>query len=107
MKRVDGQLVPTSWADALNIITEKFSETRSRIHRCYRLAQGTNEENYLLGKLAREVLKTESIGLFGRETGEEHKFPQLPIDADKNPNTRGARDMLKLGDDATLTGDAL
>jgi len=57
-------------------------------------AQGTNEENYLLGKLAREVLKTESIGLFGREPGDEHKFPQFTIDADKNPNTAGARTIL-------------
>ena len=107
MKRVNGELVPTSWADALNIIVEKFSETDPESIAIVGSAQGTNEENYLLGKLAREVLKTESIGLFGREPGEEHKFPQFTIDADKNPNTRGAQDMLKLGDDASLTGNAL
>ena len=107
MKQVDGELVPTSWADALNLIVEKLSETDPESIVVIGSAQGTNEENYLLSKLAREVLKTESIGLFGREPGEEHKFPQFTIDADKNPNTRGAQDMLKQGDEAVLTGDAL
>ena len=60
MKRVDGELVPTSWADVLNIITEKFSETDPESIAVIGSAQGTKEENYLLGKLAREVLKTES-----------------------------------------------
>ncbi|MCZ6680956.1 MAG: molybdopterin-dependent oxidoreductase [Candidatus Poribacteria bacterium] len=107
MKRVDGELVPTSWADALNLIVEKFSGVDAESKVVVGSAQGTNEENYVLQKLGREVLKTDRFGLFGREPGEEHKFPQFAIEADKNPNTRGARDMLGLGNGSVLEDEAL
>ena len=65
MKRVGDELVSTSWADALDIISEKLSATEAESIAVVGSAQGTNEENYLLGKLARDVLKTDRIGLFG------------------------------------------
>ena len=106
MKRVGDELVYTSWADALDIISEKLSSAEAESITIVGSAQGTNEENYLLGKLAREVLKTDRVGLFGRKPGEEHKFPQFTIEADKNPNTRGARNMLN-GSSPVLEGEKL
>ena len=94
MKRVNGELVPTSWADALRIVVDKFREVDAKSIAVVGSAQCTNEEKYLLHKLAHDVLKTEKVGLFGRKPGEKHVFPKFTIDADKNPNTRGARDML-------------
>jgi NADH-quinone oxidoreductase subunit G len=106
LKKVDGELVTTSWGDALKIVIEKLKATDAESVAVIGSAQGTNEENYLLQKLARDVLNTGRIGLFGRKSGEEHKFPQFTIEADKNPNTRGARDMLN-GSGPVLEGDSL
>ncbi len=107
MKRVNDALVPTSWADALRIVAEKFSTIDPKSIAVIGSAQGTNEENYLLQKLARDVLKTDRLGLFGRQPGEEIKYPKFTIEADKNPNTRGARDMLSSGNGSVLEGKAL
>ena len=91
------------------MITEHFSATDAESIVVIGSAQGTNEENYLLAKLTHDVLKTSRIGLFGRKPGEEHKFPQFTINADKNPNTRGAQNMLSFsnGTNEILEGDAL
>jgi NADH-quinone oxidoreductase subunit G len=102
MKRVNGELVPTSWGDALNMVISKLRETSAKDIVIVGSAQCANEENYLLQKLAREALKTERIGLFGQAPGEKHVFPRFVIEADKNPNTRGARDMLGLGSKTVL-----
>ncbi|MBI1922967.1 molybdopterin-dependent oxidoreductase [Candidatus Poribacteria bacterium] len=107
MKRVNDALVPTSWADVLRIVAEKFSVTDPKSIAVIGSAQGTNEENYLLQKLAREVLKTDRLGLFGRQPGEEIQYPKFTIEADKNSNTRGARDMLGSGNGSVLAGKAL
>jgi NADH-quinone oxidoreductase subunit G len=94
MKREEDRLTPTSWEDVLQLVEDKLTTAQAESIVVIGSAQGTNEENYLLRKLAHDVLKTDRIGLFGRKAGEEHKFPQFTIEADKNPNTRGARDML-------------
>ncbi len=49
--------------------------------------QGTNEDLYLLSKLADKVSAPENVLLYTGETGDEDDFL---IRADKNPNTRGA-----------------
>ena len=113
MKRSGDELAPASWEDVLDTITEQFSAADAESIVIIGSAQVTNEENYLIGKLTHDVLKTNRIGLFGRKPGEEHKFPQFTIDADKNPNTRGARNMLSYsngtGNDSNgiLEGDDL
>ena len=110
MKRENDGLIPTSWEDALQLIMDKLSAAEAESIVIIGSAQGTNEENYLLRKLAHDVLKTDRIGLFGRKAGEEHKFPQFTIEADKNPNTRGARDMLGAsgnGNGTVLEGEKL
>lgn len=93
-KRVDGELVTTQWADALTFITENLSEVDAADIVVIGSAQGTNEDNYVLQQFAHDVLKTTQLGLFGQLHGEEHKFPQFTIEADKNPNTAGARTVL-------------
>ena len=52
--------------------------------------QGTNEDSYLLARLASEVLRTPHVVLYPGVPGYEDDFL---IRADKNPNTRGAQDM--------------
>jgi predicted molibdopterin-dependent oxidoreductase YjgC len=52
--------------------------------------QGTNEDSYLLARLAAEVFATPHVVLYPGAPGDED---DLLIRADKNPNTRGAQDM--------------
>ena len=94
LKRVDGQLTTTQWADALSAITEKLSDVDANDVVVIGSAQGTNEDNYVLQQFAHDVLKTTQLGLFGQMPGEEHKFPQFTIESDKNPNAAGARTIL-------------
>ena len=108
LKRVEGELTPTHWADALALITEKLSEAEAADVVVIGSAQGTNEDNYVLQQFAHDVLKTTQLGLFGQLPGEEHKFPQFTIEADKNPNTAGARTILgSANGNVVLEGDAL
>ena len=108
LKRVDSDLVTTQWADALTLISEKLSETDAEDIVVVGSAQGTNEDNYVLQQFAHDVLKTTQLGLFGQLPGEEHKFPQFTIEADKNPNTAGARTILgSANGNVVLEGDAL
>ena len=58
--------------------------------------------------MAHDVLKTTQLGLFGQLPGEEHKFPQFTIEADKNPNTAGARTILgSANGNVVLEGETL
>ncbi|MDE0483204.1 MAG: molybdopterin-dependent oxidoreductase [Candidatus Poribacteria bacterium] len=108
LKKVDGELVTTQWADALTLITENLSEVDAADIVVIGSAQGTNEDNYVLQQFAHDVLKTTQLGLFGQLPGEEHKFPQFTIEADKNPNTAGARTILgSANGNVVLEGDAL
>ena len=93
LKRVDDELTPTQWADALSVITEQLSEAEADDIVVIGSAQATNEDNYVLQTVrTRRATDNTSWGLFGHPQGEEHKFPQFTIEADKNPNTAGARD---------------
>ena len=108
LKKVDGELVTTQWADTLTLIAEKLSEVAAADVVVIGSAQGTNEDNYVLQQFAHNVLKTTQLGLFGQQPGEEHKFPQFTIEADKNPNTAGARTILgSANGNVVLEGDAL
>ena len=107
-KKVDGELSTTQWEDALTLITEKIAEVEAEDIVVIGSAQGTNEDNYVLQQFAHDVLKTTQLGLIGQLLGEEHKFPQFTIEADKNPNTAGARTILgSANGNVVLEGDAL
>jgi formate dehydrogenase alpha subunit len=57
----DGKFVEISWDKALNIISEKFRKYSSDDIAVLSSAKCTNEENYLMMKFARAVLKTNSV----------------------------------------------
>ncbi|PWB68161.1 MAG: hypothetical protein C3F14_00420 [Deltaproteobacteria bacterium] len=52
--------------------------------------QSSNEELYLAGKLAREVLRTPHFGFSSRTAG-DRTSDEFLIRADKNPNSKGAQ----------------
>jgi NADH-quinone oxidoreductase subunit G len=62
LMRVNGELKPTAWAIALATIAKRWSELR-RDGRFAVIGSNhtTNEENYLLQKFARQVLRTSNI----------------------------------------------
>src|SRR6266849_3768254 len=63
--RKDGQLVPSTWEDAFELIGKRFKEVREQ-HGGQAIGifgsnRTTNEENYLLQKFARVVLQSNNI----------------------------------------------
>ncbi|GAB2974620.1 molybdopterin oxidoreductase [Amycolatopsis acidiphila] len=68
--RVDGELVPSSWDDALDLIAWRLTETQAQHGKdAVALFGGgglTNEKSYLLGKFARVALGTSQIDYNGR-----------------------------------------
>ncbi|GGF26121.1 assimilatory nitrate reductase catalytic subunit [Halobacillus andaensis] len=66
----EGQFVPISWDEAMEVIRSKFSKIQKEdgmdALSVYGSASLTNEEAYLLGKLARVGLKTKHIDYNGR-----------------------------------------
>jgi NADH-quinone oxidoreductase subunit G len=63
--RKDGKLTPATWEEAFQLIGKKFAEVRDRDGGTAIGVVGsnrtTNEENYLLSKFARVVLKTNNV----------------------------------------------
>jgi NADH-quinone oxidoreductase subunit G len=61
--RTNGELKPVSWAIALATVARKFNETKARRGTFGIIGSNhtTNEENYLLQKYARQVLRTANI----------------------------------------------
>lgn len=107
-KKVEGDLVTTQWIDALTLIKDQLSDVEAEDIVVIGSAQGTNEDNYVLQQFAHDVLKTTQLGLFAQLPGDEHKYPQFTIEADKNPNTAGARTILgSANGNVVLEGDVL
>jgi formate dehydrogenase major subunit len=59
--RKNGQLVEVSWEEALALIAEKFTTFLPEEIACLTSARTSNEENYLMQKFARLVLKTSNV----------------------------------------------
>jgi predicted molibdopterin-dependent oxidoreductase YjgC len=63
--RRNGVLEPASWDEALDLITEKFAAIKAEsgpdAMAFLASAKCTNEENYLMQKLARQVIGTNNI----------------------------------------------
>jgi assimilatory nitrate reductase catalytic subunit len=68
--RVDGELVPSSWADAFDLIARRITEIQARHGKDGVAVFGggglTNEKAYLLGKFARVALGTSQVDYNGR-----------------------------------------
>ena len=56
-----GKFVEISWEEALKVVTEKFKQYSPDAVAVLSSAKCTNEENYLMMKFARAVLKTNSV----------------------------------------------
>jgi NADH-quinone oxidoreductase subunit G len=106
--RRDGHLKPTTWEDALEIVGQKFREIRDKEGGGEAIGvigsnRTTNEESYLLQKLARVVLQTNNV--------DHHRTADFPALAaalhGKHGATATMRDvgnapaMLLLGNDPT------
>lgn len=65
MVRKNGQLVPVSWDEALDVIAERFGAIKaahgSDAFGCFSSSRSTNELNFLAGKFMRTVLGTNNI----------------------------------------------
>ena len=59
--RRNGEFVPVSWDEALDLVASKFSEYKGGRFALIASAKCTNEENYLLQKFTRLVMKTNNI----------------------------------------------
>jgi NADH-quinone oxidoreductase subunit G len=105
--RRDGRLQPASWEEAFELIGKRFTEIRDgeggQALGVIGSSKTTNEENYLLQKLARTVLKTNNID--NHRTGD---FPALAAAlAGKADATATMRDVyntpaiLLIGNDPT------
>ncbi|MFB0532472.1 MAG: molybdopterin-dependent oxidoreductase, partial [Desulfatiglandales bacterium] len=61
----DGKFIPATWQEALGLIVEKLKHFRDRYGpdslAFLSSAKATNEENYLMMKLARAVFKTNNV----------------------------------------------
>ena len=57
----DGKFVEASWDEALNLIAQKFKSYKGEEMACLASARVSNEENYLMQKFARAVMKTPNI----------------------------------------------
>jgi NADH-quinone oxidoreductase subunit G len=86
----DGRLQQASWQAALAHAIEAIRVHEGMAVGIVVAPQGTNEDSYLLARLASEVLRAPHVVLYLGVPGYEDDFL---IRADKNPNTRGAQDM--------------
>ena len=106
--------LPTSWDRAFQASADKLKEavrTRRGSVGVVLSAQHTNEDNYVLFKLAREIWQLENIYLGGKAPVPERADDVLR-DADVNPNTAGAKAIAAasghtLRDVAALESDLL
>ena len=57
----DGKFVEASWDEAYKLIASKFKSYKGEEMACLASARVSNEENYLMQKFARAVLKTPNI----------------------------------------------
>jgi predicted molibdopterin-dependent oxidoreductase YjgC len=59
--RKDGELVPASWDEALDTVAAKLKSVKPEAFGAFTSAKVANEDNYLLQKFTRVVMKTNSI----------------------------------------------
>ena len=59
--RKDGELVKATWDEALDLVAKKFKATKPEAFGAFSSAKVANEDNYLMQKFTRAVMKTNSI----------------------------------------------
>jgi NADH-quinone oxidoreductase subunit G len=96
MIRNDGELQRGNWRLSFKSVVNKLKEFSPDQVVFVGSGFATNEENYLLQKIAREGMKTENVAVddkFHRE--DDIVYKKFIIKAEKLPNHLGASDMLK------------
>ncbi|MCL5257450.1 MAG: molybdopterin-dependent oxidoreductase [Chloroflexi bacterium] len=86
MIRQNGELVETSWDDALSHVAAKFAESKGERFAAIGSAIATNEDNYVLQKFARVVMGSNNIDNLehGPYTGGANLFSTLGSEAMTN-----------------------
>jgi formate dehydrogenase major subunit len=63
--RTDGELRPTSWDHALDLVASRFGDIKARYgpdaFGCYSCSKTTNELNFLAQKFTRAVIGTNNV----------------------------------------------
>lgn len=96
MIRKDGAMQRENWRFSLKAVAGKLKEFSADQIAFVGSGYATNEENYLLQKLAREGLKTENVALDDKFYGEDDVvYKKFTIKGEKLPNYQGASDILK------------
>jgi NADH-quinone oxidoreductase subunit G len=98
MVRKNGELQRGHWRLSLKSVVNKLKEFSADQVAFVGSGYATNEENYLLRKIAREGVKTGNVALddkFYRE--DDIVYKKFTIKGEKLPNYQGAADMLKTG----------
>ena len=99
LKREGAEMVPISWARAINQVKRRLSYIISNFGKGAVAAIASpylaNEDNYLLRALLHSVIGSPHLALYQPpQMGERMVFPLgFTIEADKSPNFSGARDM--------------
>ncbi|GMV54119.1 MAG: NADH-quinone oxidoreductase subunit G [Chlorobi bacterium] len=87
--RVNGELTPASWTDAIEAAVTIIRDTPASKVYVLGSSHASNEDNFVLAKLTREVLKSQNIDCIA------HSNPEFADDmlrvADVSPNSAGAR----------------
>jgi formate dehydrogenase alpha subunit len=59
--RRDGKFVETTWDEALDLVARRFAEYRGAAFAAVGSSRGTNEENYVVQKFTRAVMRTNNV----------------------------------------------
>jgi NADH-quinone oxidoreductase subunit G len=112
--RENGKLVEVTWARAITAAAEKIKSHNSEAIAFIGSPYASNEENYLLGKLAQAIRADVDISMpvFGDTQTFKTEFNKYPftIESEKAPNFKGAKTVLNLQDskvDQTLSSKKL
>ena len=97
----NGVPLPKTWDTVLEKVSTALQQAPVDKWGLLLSPQMTNEELYLAKRLFKDHLKWKNIAFYSKQTeGDEDNFL---IKKDKNPNTAGAREILKLSDDGDIS----
>jgi NADH-quinone oxidoreductase subunit G len=112
--RESGKLVESGWFQAIRAAAEKIKSYQSDTMAFVGSPYASNEENYVLGKLAKALHASVDVSrpLYGYSQTFKTDFNKTPftIESEKAPNFRGAKTVLELQDskiDQTITSKKL
>lgn len=94
--REGGELKRANWRQAYGALKNELEKFQPAEIAVVGSGYATNEESYLLRRLAQDGLKTKNIALFdGYRREEDVVYPYFTIKGEKAPNLQGANDVLQ------------